>query len=73
MNVPEHLYYYSLNNIIKVSNNIGFKKVKHITYGSGMTNKKDANLLFKISKTFLDKLVKWTDQGDMMAVHFTKV
>jgi len=73
LNVPEHLYYYSLNNIINVSNIIGFKKIKHITYGSGMTNKKDANLLFKISKIFLDKLVKWTDQGDMMAVHFMKI
>jgi 2-polyprenyl-3-methyl-5-hydroxy-6-metoxy-1,4-benzoquinol methylase len=73
LNVPEHLYYYSLNNIIQLSSSIGFKKIKHITYGSGMTNKKDANLLFKISKKFLDKLVKWTDQGDMMAVHFTKI
>ena len=73
LNVPEHLYYYSLNNIIQLSNSIGYKKVKHITYGSGMTNKKDASLLFKISKVFLDKLVKWTDQGDMMALHFSKV
>ncbi len=72
LNVPEHLYYYSLSNLIELCNTIGFNKVKHITYGSGMTNKKDANLIFKISKFFMDKIVKWTDQGDMMAIHFSK-
>ena len=72
LNVPEHLYYYSLAGIQKLCKDIGFSKVKHITYGSGMTNKKDAGVLFKISKSFLDKAVKWTDQGDMMALHFLK-
>jgi SAM-dependent methyltransferase len=72
LNVPEHLYYYSLSGIISLCSNIGFGTIKHITYGSGMTNKSNAGIFFKAAKKFLDRAVKWTDQGDMMALHFIK-
>ncbi len=70
MNVPEHLYYYTLHGLIKQCEDIGFKYVKHITYGSGMTSRKDAGKIFEIKKKIMDKAVKWFDQGDMMAIHF---
>lgn len=72
LNVPEHLYYYSLSGLISLCNKIGFSRVKHITYGSGMTARKNAGVLFKSLKKFMDRAVKITDQGDMMAVHFIK-
>jgi 2-polyprenyl-3-methyl-5-hydroxy-6-metoxy-1,4-benzoquinol methylase len=72
LNVPEHLYYYSLQGIISLCSKIGFDTIKHITYGSGMTNKANAGIFFKAAKMFLDRAVKWTDQGDMMALHFIK-
>jgi SAM-dependent methyltransferase len=70
-NVPEHLYYYSLNGISNLAQNIGFKKISHITYGSGFTGQRD--LLYNTAKSIIDPLVKWTDQGDMMAIQFEKI
>lgn len=72
LNVPEHLYYYSLPLLCKQLENLGFQYVKHITYGSGMTMKKQAGKIFKFTKQILDRAVKFFDQGDMMAVHFLK-
>jgi 2-polyprenyl-3-methyl-5-hydroxy-6-metoxy-1,4-benzoquinol methylase len=72
LNVPEHLYYYSLHNLIQITEKTGFRYIKHITYGSGMTAKKDASLIFRVKKKLMDNLVKFFDQGDMMAIHFRK-
>ena len=72
MNVPEHLYYYSLPGLTRQCEEIGFKKKSSITYGSGMTTKKNASVFYKISKRFLDWFVKWSNQGDMMAIQFEK-
>lgn len=72
MNVPEHLYYYSLSGIIKQAGELGFQKMHHITYGSGFTAKKDASLFYRISKKFMDRFVKLADAGDMMALVFKK-
>lgn len=72
LNVPEHLYYYSLHGLKNLCEEIGFTNVKHITYGSGMTARKNAGILFQFFKKFMDRAVKVTDQGDMMAFHFLK-
>jgi 2-polyprenyl-3-methyl-5-hydroxy-6-metoxy-1,4-benzoquinol methylase len=72
LNVPEHLYFYSLSGLIDQSEKIGFKKIKHITYGSGMTARKNAGKTFKLSKKIMDWAIKKIDQGDMMAIHFEK-
>ena len=72
MNVPEHLYYYSLKGIIHECEKIGFKKISFITYGSGMTARKNSSFLYRTAKKFMDWFVKWTNQGDMMAIQFEK-
>ena len=72
MNVPEHLYYYSLKGIIKECERIGFKKISSITYGSGMTARKNSSFFYRTVKKFMDWFVKWTNQGDMMAIQFEK-
>ena len=72
LNVPEHLYYYSLEGIIDLCKDIGFTNVSHITYGSGMTSQKNPPPFFNFIKGIVDELVKITDQGDMMALHFEK-
>ncbi|MDX1959852.1 MAG: class I SAM-dependent methyltransferase [Leptospiraceae bacterium] len=72
LNVPEHLYYYSLSGIVSLVESIGYKKIKSVTYGSGMTAKKNAGFIFKITKKFADSFVKLTNQGDMMALVFEK-
>lgn len=73
MNVPEHLFFFSLNGIRKMAEDCGFRTVASVTYGSGFTTKKDASLFYKAAKAVADPLVKRTDQGDMMALHFVKV
>ncbi len=72
MNVPEHLYYYSFDGLIRECEKIGFKKISAITYGSGMTARKNSSSLYRISKKFMDWFVKLTNQGDMMAIQFEK-
>ncbi|MDZ4727503.1 MAG: class I SAM-dependent methyltransferase [Leptospira sp.] len=71
LNVPEHLYYYSLSGLIQLLKELDFNSPKSITYGSGMTNKSNANPFFKIKKYFFDRIVKYTNQGDMMAIQVT--
>ncbi|XDD49430.1 class I SAM-dependent methyltransferase [Leptospira sp. WS92.C1] len=72
LNVPEHLYYYSLSGLITLCVSIGFQKKSHVTYGSGLTTKKGASIFYKILKYFADPTVKILDQGDMMALCFEK-
>ncbi|AVQ11175.1 Methionine biosynthesis protein MetW-like protein [Leptospira santarosai] len=72
LNVPEHLYYYSLPGIVKLCDSLGFQKKKHVTYGSGLTAKKEASLFYKTLKHVVDPAVKLLDQGDMMALCFGK-
>ncbi|MFA4793136.1 class I SAM-dependent methyltransferase [Leptospira kirschneri] len=72
LNVPEHLYYYSLPGIVKLCRSLGFEKKKHVTYGSGLTAKKNSSLLYKTLKYLADPTVKFLDQGDMMALCFAK-
>lgn len=71
LNVPEHLYYYSLGGLRSLLKEIEYKDPISLTYGSGMTSRPNASLLFKIGKTILDPLVKYTNQGDMMAIRVT--
>ncbi|PJZ25410.1 hypothetical protein CH352_14850 [Leptospira hartskeerlii] len=70
LNVPEHLYYYSLPGIISLGNELGYIPLGHISYGSGLTAKKGSGIFYKTSKKFADWAVKKFDQGDMMAVCF---
>ncbi|MCC5815077.1 MAG: class I SAM-dependent methyltransferase [Leptospira sp.] len=71
LNVPEHLFYFGWNNFLNIMKGIGFKKVGSVSYGSGFTTLKDASIIYRISKSIFDPLVKWTNQGDMMAFSFS--
>jgi SAM-dependent methyltransferase len=73
LNVPEHLYYYSLSGLRNLLISLGYGNPKTLTYGSGLTSIPGAGIIFKISKYFFDRLVKWTNQGDMMAIRVTKI
>ncbi len=68
LNVPEHLYYYSLSGLKKLLLDVGYWNVSSLTYGSGMTSKPNANPFYNIAKKIMDPLVKITNQGDMMAI-----
>ncbi len=70
LNVPEHLYYYSLPGLISLGNQLGYMPLSHISYGSGLTAKKGAGAFYKTGKKFSDWAVKKFDHGDMMAVCF---
>ncbi|EPG73423.1 methionine biosynthesis protein MetW-like protein [Leptospira fainei serovar Hurstbridge str. BUT 6] len=72
LNVPEHLYYYSLPGIRRLCLDLGYLPLSHITYGSGLTGRKNAGTFFKTSKRLADWAVKKIDQGDMMALCFGK-
>ncbi len=73
LNVPEHLYYFSIRGLVGLCREIGLELVESITYGSGMTTKKNAGLFYRAAKRIFDPAVKWTGQGDMMALHLKKV
>ncbi|BDA78275.1 hypothetical protein LPTSP3_g12050 [Leptospira kobayashii] len=72
LNVPEHLYYYSLPGLLKVLKKIGFESPVSLSYGSGFTSKPNSSVFYKLAKKFADWLVKKTNQGDMLAVLLRK-
>ena len=73
MNVPEHLYFFNQAQITKMAKKAGFRLISSVSYGSGLTKKKDASYLYKTAKFLADWLVKKLKQGDMMALHFQKI
>jgi SAM-dependent methyltransferase len=72
-NVPEHIFYFSKSGLIREIESRGFKVQKQISYGSGFTTKPNASILYKFMKKIMDPLVKWTNQGDMIALIAKKV
>jgi 2-polyprenyl-3-methyl-5-hydroxy-6-metoxy-1,4-benzoquinol methylase len=72
MNVPEHLYYYSFSGLKKSISNTGLRYISSLSYGSGMTSKKNMSIVYRVFKKILDWLVKYTNQGDMMVFCFEK-
>lgn len=73
MNVPEHLYFFDQTSLTAIIENLHFKKISYITYGSGMTTKKNMNFYYKFFKTIFDFLVKKIYMGDMMVMMFKKI
>ena len=72
MNVPEHLYFFTMKNMKTYAKKSGFNVHKSFTYGSGFTAKKDSGFLYRAAKKLFDPLVKITNQGDMMVFHMEK-
>ena len=72
MNVPEHLYFFKPSQIEEMARKAGFKLVASVSYGSGLTRKKNMNCFYTLAKMILDFLSKALGQGDMMALHFQK-
>ena len=72
LNVPEHLYYYSYLGLKKNISNTGLIYLSSLSYGSGMTTKKNMSIVYKLLKKFFDWFVKITNQGDMMVFCFKK-
>ncbi|TGN17565.1 class I SAM-dependent methyltransferase [Leptospira idonii] len=68
LNVPEHLYYYSLSGLLSLLKKLNYKSSVSLSYGSGLTSKPNAGFLFRMIKKIADPLVKKTNQGDMMAI-----
>lgn len=73
MNVPEHLYFFSLRGLKQLAAQCGLNTVSWITYGSGMTSKKGASIFYRALKKLADPGVKIFGQGDMMALRFQKM
>lgn len=72
MNVPEHLYFFSLSGLSGLAAEIGFRTHRTVSYGSGFTTKANASWFYKTAKRVADPLVKRLHQGDMMALHLVK-
>jgi len=73
MNVPEHLYFYSMKNMKRLAAETGFNTLKSFSYGSGFTAKKDSGFAYKAGKIIMDPLVKILNQGDMMVFYLKKI
>lgn len=72
LNVPEHLFYFSKSGLRDLAESVGFDLLYSISYGSGLTARKNASIVYRLGKAAADWLVKQTDQGDMMAFHLIK-
>lgn len=72
MNVPEHLFFFSLKGLKNFAAECGFRTVKSISYGSGLTARKGGSSLYRVSKRLADPFVKFLNQGDMMALNLQK-
>ena len=73
MNVPEHLFFFSKQGLIRLFAGYGFRYVQSVSYGSGLTTRPGASVLYRLAKRIADPLVKLTDQGDMIAVRFERL
>ncbi len=72
MNVPEHLYFFTKNQLINLFKQINFELIAYKTYGSGLTSKENAGRIYKLIKYFADRFVKLINEGDMMILLFQK-
>ena len=72
LNVPEHLFYFSLSTLESLAGRHGLRAGKHITYGSGFTAYNGMGPFYRWTKTMADKTVKFLNQGDMMVYSFEK-
>ena len=72
MNLPEHLYFFSIDNLYHLAHRSGFSIKKMKTYGSGLTYKKDGTLLYRIIKKVSDFLIKLFGLGDMVVLILEK-
>jgi len=72
MNVPEHLYFFSVANMKGYARRAGFSVFRQISYGSGLTAKKGAGWPYRMLKQIADPAMKLLNQGDMMALHLIK-
>lgn len=72
LNVPEHLFYWTFGGFLKMMDDLGYECLGYVSYGSGMTARKSAGAFFRFAKMALDRIVKLTNQGDMMAFAFRK-
>lgn len=73
MNVPEHLYFFSLRGIRRFFQGYGFELEAFTTYGSGLTARPGAGRLYALAKSLADPFVKRFGQGDMMALRFRRI
>ena len=74
INVPEHLFFFSQNNLKDLCQQVGFRCLHRFSYGSGINAQANtaaglAAGLHSFVKKIIDFLAKKTNQGDMM-VHY---
>jgi 2-polyprenyl-3-methyl-5-hydroxy-6-metoxy-1,4-benzoquinol methylase len=72
MNVPEHLYFFRLEGLTGLAEEIGFVTEATVSYGSGFTARADASAWYRVAKRIADPLVKRWNMGDMMALHLAR-
>lgn len=66
LNVPEHLFYFSIKSLERLAEQADLKVAHTFTYGSGLTAKPELGLPYSILKGFGDWAAKTTGQGDMI-------
>lgn len=66
LNVPEHLFYFSIKSLEKLAMLADLKLTHTFTYGSGLTARPQLGVPYSILKGFGDWAAKATGQGDMI-------
>lgn len=72
LNVPEHLWYFSLPGLKLMAQKAGLQLQKSFTYGSGFTAKPGAGVFYNLQKKFHDRRAKTGHRGDMIVAMFKK-
>lgn len=66
LNVPEHLFYFSLKSLEKLAAKARLKITRKFTYGSGLTARPELGWPYGLVKTAGDMAAKLSGQGDMI-------
>jgi len=72
LNVPEHIYYFNYKNLKSLCSQTNLKITRSFTYGSGFTQIKNMNLIYRLKKLVFDKVAKLFHSGDLIVLELTK-
>jgi len=73
LNLPEHLYYFNINNLRILCQRYKIDIETSFTYGSGFTSKQGMGGGYRLAKYFADRCARYFHTGDMIVTGGSKI